>query len=83
MDGVTLADVQLVAQQRGVSTYDHAENILRDPECPAEDAHKLAEELAVAWREDADQPGFTQPPPSLLELVEEIIGEPVWADDER
>lgn len=83
IEEITLADVQLAAQHKGVSTYDYAEGILRDPECPDEIAYKLAKELAVAWREDAEEPGFTQPPSGLVELVEKIIGEPVWADAER
>lgn len=37
-----------------------------------------AYELADAWREASDQPGFMQPPAHLVRAVEDEIGEPVW-----
>lgn len=78
-----MAMLERVSLESGTPLDELAEEVLRDREkISDEDAHTLAEALAVTWREQADEPDFIPPPPSLLELVEQAIGEPVWAEDE-
>jgi hypothetical protein len=48
-----------------------------------DDRHAMAEALAVIWRTDSAEPlFFTQPPVSLVRVVEVILGQPVWPKDE-
>lgn len=37
--------------------------------------------FAVVWRHAVDEPGFELPPRSLVEMVEYLIGEPVWTPE--
>jgi hypothetical protein len=47
---------------------------------PVEEQQELAEALAHTWRRDHNEPGFNQPPHSIVHEVERIIGEPMWVD---
>jgi len=42
------------------------------------DAGSYAEALAQSWRDGSREAGFLQPSSSLVSLVEDLTGEPVW-----
>jgi hypothetical protein len=51
-----------------------------------QDRQVAANALAAQWHEDGGEPGFNQPPRSLVDLIEELTGEPVgfgdWNDED-